>query len=242
MGDIPLTIGKTKSGNAVTVSLSKMPHMLVAGRTGSGKSVFINGVIRDLIQHPDSEVGMVLLDPKRVELARYKKLPHTIDTAYEVDHMRYLLGWTVGEMEMRFAAMESAGVRDHGEMGAPWSRIVVIIDELANLILQDKESEKPLVRLASMGRAAGVHLVVATQRPSADVVTGLIRANIPTRICMPVTTKMESRIILDESGGERLTSPGSMMARLPGYSGLLPLQGEFYSDEMLDQAVARWTT
>jgi len=240
MGDIELTIGR-KGNEVVTAKLSKLPHMLVAGRTGSGKSVFVNGIIKDLIRHPDSEVGLVLLDPKRVELARYKDLPHTLDTAYELGHMVYLLNWAVGEMHKRYTLMEEMGARTFEDTGGVWSRLVIVVDELANIILQDKATERPLVAIASMGRAAGVHLILATQSPRADVITGLIRANIPARIAMPVVTKMDSRIILDEGGAERLREPGQILARLPGHMELVRLQGEHYSDEQLDEAVARWT-
>ena len=216
--------------------------------TGSGKSVFVNGLIREMItKYEDEDVCLLLIDPKRVEFSRYKGVPHVLDKpAYSIDHIRYLLNWAVGEMHLRFTTMEKWNHRDidrHNDWaqdvgdGKTWSRIVIIVDELANLILSDKKLEKPIVTIASMGRAAGIHLVLATQRPSADVVTGLIRANVPTRVCLPVVTKMESRIILDETGAERLHGPGDMLARLPGHRSLMPLRGMYWSDKELDAAV-----
>lgn len=240
MSDITLKIGTNDAGETIEAKLSKMPHMLVAGMTGSGKSVFVNGMVYELIQHPDTEVALVLLDPKRVELARFKDLPHTLGTAYEPSEMKYLLNWAVGEMHKRYIAMERMGARTFDDTDGIWSRVVIVIDELANLILRDKTVEDPIVSIASMGRAAGVHMILATQRPSSDVLTGLIRANIPTRICMMVQTKIDSRIVLDEGGAEKIRTPGQMLARLPGHRDMATLQGEFYSDEKLDEAVVRW--
>jgi S-DNA-T family DNA segregation ATPase FtsK/SpoIIIE len=227
MGSLLVEIGE--GGGAIQrLDLAKAPHLLVAGMTGSGKSAFINALLCDLITNNVSEeLGLLLIDPKRVELSAYRGLPHLLcPPVFEVDEAKSALGWAAREMDIRF------GKISNGDDG-PWSKLVVVIDELANLILADKEIEKPIVRIASMGRAAGVHLVLATQRPSADVLTGLIRANVPTRICLPVVTRMDSRIILDEGGGERLVRPGEMLARLPGSRDLLHLQGRFVNESQI---------
>jgi len=233
-------------GALVKVPLAKAPHFLVAGMTGSGKSAWVNRLIAQLItNHDDSEVALLLVDPKRVEFSRYKGVPHVINKPiYELGMIRNAFGWVVSEMHTRFTQMEKwkhNDIEDHNEWARAaqvqtWSRIVVVVDELANLILQDKKLEEPIVTLASMGRAAGIHLVLATQRPSADVVTGLIRANIPTRVCLPVITKMDSRIVLDSGGAEQLVQPGDILARLPGIRKLVRLKGSYMNDAELDSA------
>jgi DNA segregation ATPase FtsK/SpoIIIE, S-DNA-T family len=207
----------------VELALSRAPHMLVAGMTGSGKSTLVHRLIREAMGYRDIDIGLVLIDPKRVEFSQYIGDPHLVDRpVYDIDRIRIFLEWAVNEMMIRFTQMETSGYSDIVARNSafptspPWSRILVVIDELANLILADKHLEKPIVKLASMGRAAGIHLLLATQRPSADVLTGLIRANVPTRFCLPVVTKMDSRIVLDKPGAELLSEPGEMIARLPG--------------------------
>jgi S-DNA-T family DNA segregation ATPase FtsK/SpoIIIE len=226
--DIDLNLGRKTSSNGQevlfqNVRLTKAPHILVAGMTGGGKSVLVHHLLAQIITHNSpGEAALILIDPKRVEFGQYKRVPHLpLPPAYEEDHIEYALGWAVAEMEARFSEMEQRGWRDVTAMEAPWPRLIVVVDELANLILGGKHLEKPIVKIASMGRAAGVHLILATQRPSADVITGLIRANVPTRACLPVITKVESRIVLDEAGGEGLVNPGDMLLRLPGQRSLV---------------------
>ena len=235
---ISITLGIGPSGPLV-IPLWRAPHILIAGMTGSGKSVLAHSLITQLMTYGPREVQLVLIDPKRVEYSRYKGIKHLIlPPAYELDDADYALRWAAGEMRARFHLMESVGARDISLYPQPWARLVIFIDELANLILARKKLEEVIVTIASMGRAAGVHLALSTQRPSADVVTGLIRANVPTRVCLPVVTAMESRIILDSVGAEELTAPGSMLVRLPGQRGLVRLQGRAVSDWQIDSIVA----
>lgn len=234
--DVLLTPGVAEDGGPFNLWLSKAPHILVAGMTGSGKSALIHKLLCQLISYKDEDVGLVMIDPKRVEFARYAGLPHLLDKpVYELGRIRTFLEWTVNEMMLRFGAMEESGDSDivqWNERGeGTWSRLVVVIDELANLILADRTMERPIVAIASMGRAAGVHLIMATQRPSADVITGLIRANVPTRFCLPVVTKMDSRIVLDETGAEELEKPGDILARIPGKRNLVRMTSPYQSDD-----------
>jgi S-DNA-T family DNA segregation ATPase FtsK/SpoIIIE len=225
-------------GDVGYVALSKAPHILIAGMTGGGKSVVVHDLIIQLMQPSPKDVSLILIDPKRVEFGQYRNVPHLpLPPAYEDKHIEYALKWTLAEMHARFERMEQVGARDVS--GAPWPRIVVVIDELANLVLKGKHLERPLVEIASMGRAAGVHLILATQRPSADVITGLIRANVPTRVCMPVITKTESRIVLDEGGAELLENPGDMLMRLPGQRQLIRSRGFHVTQPIIDDAIAK---
>lgn len=236
-----------ETGDAVTIPLAKAPHLLVAGMTGSGKSMFVNALIsRMVMEHTSRELGLILIDPKRVELAQFNGLPQvSAGGLFEIDDIKRVLSWAIVEMNARFGVMSDSGVRhidrwDELRPAAALSRVVIVIDELANLILADRKIEDPIVRLASMGRAAGFHLILATQRPSADVLTGLIRANVPTRICLPVVTRMDSRIVLDEPGAETLQKPGDILARIPGQRRLAWLQGPMAPpiDEVVRQARA----
>jgi S-DNA-T family DNA segregation ATPase FtsK/SpoIIIE len=143
-------------------------------------------------------------------------------------------------MRSRFAIMEKDGVRSIDQYQQPWARLVIFIDELANLMLSGRKLERHVITLASMGRAAGVHLILSTQRPSADVITGLIRANVPTRVCLPVVTATESRIILDAVGGEQLTAPGSMLIRLPGQRELVRAKARYLTDQQIDGVANAW--
>ena len=219
--------------------LSKAPHVLVAGMTGGGKSVVVHSLITQLIQHPSRDINLVLIDPKRVEFSRYQGIKHLIwpYVAYEPKDADEALKWVESEMRMRFYRMEKAGARDLEQMPDPWARLVVVIDELANLVLDSKHLTKRIVTIASMGRSAGVHLVLATQRPSADVITGLIRANVPTRIALPTITSSDSRIILDANGAEELEDPGDMLIRLPGQRDLIKTRGLYVSDDDIDKVI-----
>jgi S-DNA-T family DNA segregation ATPase FtsK/SpoIIIE len=244
--DIDFNLGYTERPGLLTgptstwhVRISKAPHILVAGMTGGGKSVFVHKLITQvLFNNTPNEVRLLLIDPKRIEFGRYKGVPHLVaDPAYEAQRIENLLVWAVTEMQMRFDFMEQSGMTDITSQGR-WPRLLIFIDELANLIIGNKKMEKPIVEIASMGRAAGVHLILATQRPSADVITGLIRANVPTRVCMPVITKMDSRIVLDVPGGETLEKPGDMLIRLPGRREVVRGFGQNVTDHDIDNAVA----
>ena len=225
--------------NSITLPLSKAPHILVAGMTGGGKSVVIHDIICQMLAHPSRFANLVLIDPKRVEFGMYAGLPNLAWpwVAYDPDDIEQALRWAESEMRMRFHHMERAGVRSFDLMPDPWGRTLVVIDELANLILANKRLEKHIVAIASMGRAAGVHLLLATQRPAADVITGLIRANVPTRIALPVITRTESRIILDVDGAEKLQTPGDMLIRLPGRRDLFATRGRFRSDQEIADCI-----
>lgn len=237
-------------GKPVWIYLPDAPHMLIAGTTGSGKSALLNVILAQLVKFNYVDlVQLVLIDPKRVELAPYASAPHVFRKVfYEPHEILVALESANAEMDDRFKKWAPHG-RDIDDVNEQlmitvsdtadlWPRVFIVVDELANLILADKRFEKLLVRIASMGRAAGMHLILATQRPSADVITGLIRANIPTRICLPVISKMESRIVLDETGAELLQNPGDILARLPGSRTLVRFKGEYITNDEIDEAVA----
>lgn len=228
-------------GEGVDVPLAKTPHILIAGMTGGGKSVVANHLLTQLIGHSSRDVNLVLIDPKRVEYSPYLGINHLIWpwVACDIKDADEALKWAEAEMRMRFYHMEKAGARDIEQMPDPWARLVVFIDELANLVLNSKAITKRIVTLASMGRAAGVHLVLATQRPAADVVSPLIKANVPTRIALPTITGGESRIILDANGAEELENPGDMLIRLPGRRGLVRTRGVYVSDDDIAAAINR---
>ncbi len=225
-------------------ALDRAPHMLVAGMTGSGKSVFINSLLLQLVRNPPTQLRLLLLDPKRVELAPYAGLPHLLDQPlWDPRAMRNGLYWLIHEMNERFELLAAQGARNIDDFNNhepdPAKRlpaIVCVVDELANLILGDKAVEPLVVTLTTMGRAAGIHLLLATQSPRADVLTGLIRANVPTRVAFATVTAMESKIILDEPGAEKLPGKGAMLVRVAGSRILQPLQGEMVSLEQIERA------
>ncbi len=236
-------VGKDISGNCIVGDISKLPHMLIAGTTGSGKSVCMNSIIISLLYKasPD-DVKLIMVDPKMVELGIYNGIPHLlIPVVTDPKKAAGSLQWAVTEMMKRYKAMSDVGVRDlesynsiidNQEVdGTKLPQIVVIIDELADLMLvAAKEVEESICRIAQMGRAAGIHLVIATQRPSADVITGLMKANIPSRIAFAVASAMESRIILDTQGAEKLVGRGDMLYAPIGYGKPQRVQGCFVSD------------
>ncbi len=235
-GTLSIPIGVDVYGKTVIKNLSDMPHLLVAGATGSGKSVMINVIIRALTQqNQPSSLKLVLIDPKRVELSQFKNLPHLLaPVIYENDKAANALKWLIEEMEVRYTKLEANGFRNIDEynenMADKMSKIVVIIDEFADLILQGvtSEIEGAIIRLAQEARAVGIHLILGTQRPSVDVVTGLIKANIPTRIAFMTSSSTDSRVILDEGGAEELIGKGDMLFLDPTVKGLQRLQG-FYA-------------
>lgn len=235
-------VGKDIGGNCIVGNIAKMPHMLIAGTTGSGKSVCMNSIIISLLYKASpSDVKLIMVDPKMVELGIYNGIPHLlIPVVTDPKKAAGSLQWAVTEMLRRYKLMSDAGVRDlesynsivtaEGE-GERLPQIVVIIDELADLMLvAAKEVEDSICRIAQMGRASGMHLIIATQRPSADVITGLMKANIPSRIAFSVASAMESRIILDTQGAEKLVGKGDMLFAPIGCGKPMRVQGCFVTD------------
>ena len=247
---ISFAVGKDISGNCIVGDIAKLPHMLIAGTTGSGKSVCMNTLILSLLYKakPD-EVKLIMVDPKMVELKVYDGIPHLlIPVVTDPKKAAGALQWTVTEMLRRYRMMSEEGVRDLESYNKsilndpdqqPMAQIVVVIDELADLMIAAaKEVEESICRIAQMGRAAGIHLVIATQRPSADVITGLMKANIPSRIAFAVSSAMESRIILDTQGAEKLVGKGDMLFAPLGQGKPKRIQGCFITDEEVQSVVA----
>jgi S-DNA-T family DNA segregation ATPase FtsK/SpoIIIE len=253
-GPLELAIGRDVEGRPVVQDLAKMPHLLIAGSTGSGKSVMINSIIMSILMRatPD-QVRLIMIDPKRVELGGYNGLPHLyVPVVTEPRQANSALQWAVSEMERRLKLFERAHARDigsynklvaSGKLGegedapAHMPYLVVIIDELSDLMMvAGKEVEASIVRIAQLARAAGIHLIVATQRPSADVVTGLIKSNIETRIAFSVASGTDSRVILDTVGAERLLGRGDMLFRSTGKR-VKRVLGAYVSDPEIDAAV-----
>ncbi len=249
----PLTfaVGKDIAGNAVYADLGKMPHMLVAGQTGSGKSVCINGIILSLVyKSSPKDVRMILIDPKVVELSIFQTLPHLFcPVVTEPKKAAGALKWAVNEMDQRYKRMAEVHARDIDRYNAVqkdenerWPRLVIIIDELADLmIVASKDVEESICRIAQLGRACGIHLIVATQRPSVDVITGLIKANIPSRIAFAVSNATDSRVILDSSGADKLLGRGDMLFHPNGASKPTRAQGAYVGDEEVE-AIAEFFT
>ncbi len=244
---LPVPLGVGSGGNPVMADFSKMPHTLVAGATGSGKSVCMNTIITGLLlSRNPREVRMVMIDPKRVELTPYQGIPHLyapviVEPEIAVKTLKAL----VKEMMDRFATLEAAGVRDistyNRKNQAKMPYLLILVDELADLMLTaSNEVEQLLVRLAQLGRATGVHLVVATQRPSVDVVTGLIKANFPSRISFAVGSQVDSRTILDSTGADKLLGKGDMLYKPINLTQPLRVQGAFLGDEEIEAVVDFW--
>lgn len=254
---IPVLLGKTVSGENVACDLTKMPHCIIAGATGSGKSVCINTLIMSILMNarPD-EIKLLLIDPKKVELTSYTKLPHLIAPVITEAHGAYAaLNWLVKEMQQRYDLLKQLGLRNihafnarvpNNELEASLSTpvpekmfaIVAIIDEFADLIMAStSDLETPIARIAQMARAVGIHLVLATQRPSREVITGLIKANFPTRISFKVASRINSQIILDDVGAESLLGNGDMLFLPPGSSQLIRAQGAYISDEEINNVI-----
>ncbi len=243
-------VGKDIGGTCIVGNIAKLPHMLIAGTTGSGKSVCMNSIIISLLYKASPEdVKLIMIDPKMVELGIYNSIPHLlIPVVTDPKKAAGSLQWAVTEMMRRYKAMSDAGVRDleayntimEHEDGRKIPQVVVIIDELADLMLvAAKEVEESICRIAQMGRASGIHLIIATQRPSADVITGLMKANIPSRIAFAVASAMESRIILDTQGAEKLVGKGDMLFAPIGSGKPLRVQGCFVTDTEVE-AVANY--
>ena len=246
---LSIALGKDVAGNVVIGNIAKMPHVLIAGSTGSGKSVCINTIITSIIYNAKpSEVKLVMVDPKVVELSVYNGIPHLlIPVVTDPKKAAGALAWAVQEMDNRYNLFAEKGVRDlkgynhavekDGEMGK-LPQIVIIIDELADLMMvAAKEVEESICRLAQKARAAGMHLVIATQRPSVDVITGLIKANVPSRIAFAVSSQVDSRTILDQVGAEKLLGKGDMLFFPAGEAKPVRVQGAFVSDEEVESIV-----
>jgi len=267
---VTLALGKDIAGKPMVADLAKMPHLLVAGTTGSGKSVGINAMLLSLLYKSDpTEVRLILIDPKMLEMAMYEGIPHLLaPVVTDMRHAGNALNWCVAEMERRYRLMSKLGVRNLSGYNAkiadadkreqkipnPFSltpdapeplgklpQVVVVIDELADLMMVvGKKIEELIARLAQKARAAGIHLILATQRPSVDVITGLIKANIPTRIAFQVSSKIDSRTILDQMGAESLLGQGDMLY-MPSGSGLpLRVHGAFVADDEVQKVVDHW--
>jgi len=261
--NIPIYLGKDVSGKSMVVDLSTLPHLLIAGRTGTGKSVCLNSIITSMLmtRRPD-EVRMLLIDPKMVELSPYKTIPHLMHPVVTDMHKaEAILAWAVEKMEERYSLLARAGVRNitgYNQLGeeelmdrlAPESDeerkeipshlpfIVIVADEMADLMMTSaKEVETHIIRLAQKSRAVGIHLVLATQKPTVDVITGLIKSNLPARIAFQVASRTDSRVVLDEMGADKLLGNGDMLFLWPGTSTLLRGQGTYVGDEEINGVV-----
>ncbi|MEX2237478.1 MAG: DNA translocase FtsK [Dehalococcoidia bacterium] len=247
---LTLALGQGVSGEPIVADLTKMPHLLIAGSTGSGKSVCINSIITCILMHSSpSDVRFVMIDPKRVELAPFALIPHLAfsNIVIEMDRVVGTLQAVTHEMETRYKKFASIAVRNidsynrSPRVAAPLPYWVVIIDELADLMMAAPfEVERQICRLAQLARATGIHLVVATQRPSVDVVTGLIKANFPTRIAFAMSSQVDSRTILDMGGAERLLGKGDMLYMPTDAAKPKRIQGVFVSDQEIEKLVAFW--
>jgi S-DNA-T family DNA segregation ATPase FtsK/SpoIIIE len=257
---LTLAMGKDINGRIVTADLATMPHVLIAGSTGSGKSVAINAMIMSVLyKATPQQVRLILVDPKRVELGMYEGIPHLFTPIItEPKLAANALRNAVREMERRLKLLASRSVRNidqynklfdnqtpslfaEGEEEQPLPHIIIIIDELADLMMLDKANvEEAITRLAQMARAVGIHLVLATQRPSVDVITGLIKANVPTRVSFRLATKVDSRTILDSNGAEALLGRGDMLFLPPGTSRLQRLHAPFVTEKEIADVVAFW--
>lgn len=248
--DIPLTLGKDVEGNILISGMEDMPHLLIAGATGSGKSVCINSIITSVIyKSSPKDVKLMLIDPKVVELSVYNGIPHLlIDVVTNPKKAAFALNWAVDEMEKRYEAFAENHVRDlkgynkkmmaEGKEDEKLPKILIIVDELADLMMvASKEIEEYIARLAQKARAAGMHLILATQRPSVDVITGTIKANVPSRIAFAVASSVDSRTILDMGGAEKLLGKGDMLFYPSKYPKPKRIQGAFISDEEVERLV-----
>jgi len=265
---IPLFLGKDVVGRPLIVDLTTLPHLLIAGRTGTGKSVALNSIIASILmtRRPD-EVRLLLIDPKLVELSPYRNLPHLMHPVVtDMSKAEAILGWAVEKMEERYHLLARAGVRHingYNQLGEDelFDRIqpeddaekeqvpthlpyiVIVADELADLMMTSaKEVEGYIIRLAQKSRAVGIHLVLATQKPTVDVITGLIKSNLPARIAFQVASRTDSRVVLDEMGAEKLLGSGDMLFLWPGISGLIRGQGTYLSDEEIARLIAAVAT
>jgi S-DNA-T family DNA segregation ATPase FtsK/SpoIIIE len=261
---LPLFLGKDVSGKPLVVDLCKMPHLLIAGRTGTGKSVCLNTLILSLLlSRTPEQVKLLLIDPKMVELSPYMRIPHLMHPVItDMKKAEAVLGWAVDKMEERYDLLARVGVRHvdaYNKLGkekvlqrlgldadsdeaalVPDSMpyIVIVADEMADMIMTSgKEVEGYIIRLAQKSRAVGIHLVLATQKPTVDVITGLIKSNLPARISFQVSSRVDSRVVLDELGAEKLLGNGDMLYLAPGTSKLVRAQGTFVSDDEVNRII-----
>ncbi len=249
---LAIALGRDVSGSPVVADLARMPHLLIAGTTGSGKSVCIAALTACLVMNnTPADLRLVMIDPKMVELVRFNGLPHLygkVET--NLERILAVLRWTVAEMDRRYKVLEASRSRNLDTYNRkarrhrgiePMPRIVVMIDELADLMMSaPDQTEHNLVRLAQMARATGIHLVVATQRPGVDVVTGLIKANFPSRIAFTVASSVDSRVILDINGAETLLGRGDMLYLPSEATGPVRLQGVMVSDQEIERLITFW--
>ncbi len=259
---IPIYLGKDVSGNPTVVDLAGLPHLLIAGRTGTGKSVCLNSIITSMLmcRRPD-EVRMLLVDPKMVELSPYKNIPHLMHPVVtDMRKAEAILAWAVEKMEQRYQLLARAGVRhltvynqlgeeelmeriqpteeERPQIPTRMPFIVLVADEMADLMMTAaKEVEAHIIRLAQKSRAVGIHLVLATQKPTVDVITGLIKSNLPARICFEVSSRTDSRVVLDEMGAEKLLGNGDLLFLRPGTSTLIRGQGTYLSDDEIARVI-----
>jgi len=250
-GILKVPLGRNVAGKPVVIDLAAMPHLLIAGATGSGKSVCINAIVASLLcTHTPETLRMLMIDPKMVELVNYNGIPHLLaPVVTDLERVVGVLSWATREMERRYKTLAKLGVRnitsynqkapDAGEERMPY--ILIIIDELADLMMMAPDDvERSVARIAQMARAVGIHLILATQRPSVDVVTGLIKANFPARVAFAVSSQIDSRVILDAPGADRLLGKGDMLYMAPDSAKLRRLQGVYVSDAELDRLIKFW--
>lgn len=248
---LKIALGKDVAGKTVAADLTAMPHLLVAGTTGAGKSVCINDILVCLLMNmnPD-ELRLILVDPKRVELTGYNGIPHLLSPVIvDAEHVVGALQWMIREMENRYRKFSETHTRNISDFNAKCERtkerklpyLLVVIDELADLmLLAPDETEKAITRLAQLARATGIHLIIATQRPSTDIITGLIKANFPARIAFAVASSVDSRVILDQPGAERLLGKGDMLFQAPDAPAPVRIQTAYVSDSEINRLAAYW--
>ena len=245
---LTIILGKNTTGGNVLFDIAKAPHLLIAGATGAGKSVFINTLIMSLIFKASyEELNFLMIDPKRLELTPFENLPHLIsDVVYDAKKASIALKWAVSEMEARYKKMQSESVKNIEQYNEKYKKrglkpmpyLVIIIDELSDLMLSSpKDVETSIIRLSQMARACGIHLIIATQRPSVNVVTGVIKANMPSRISFLVSSKVDSRTILDSNGAEELLGNGDMLFMPSGQGRLVRIHGSYVSEEEIKKAL-----
>jgi S-DNA-T family DNA segregation ATPase FtsK/SpoIIIE len=262
---LDVAMGRDIAGRPVTADLSTFPHVLIAGQTGAGKSSCINSVVTSLLMRTTpQQVRMILVDPKRVELGQYNSVPHLLtEVVTDPKKAANALDWAVREMEVRYDVLAEVGVRDITGYNAMYDRgdlptaddpdpdtgrhydrlpfVVVVVDELADLMMvAARDVERSICRLAQMARAVGIHLVIATQRPSVDVITGVIKANIPSRLAFSVSTLADSRVILDHPGAEKLIGKGDMLMLTASSSRTDRIQGAWVDEDCVRKVVAHW--
>jgi S-DNA-T family DNA segregation ATPase FtsK/SpoIIIE len=245
-----IALGLAVDGTPVAADLTAMPHLLIAGTTGSGKSVCVNSIISCLLlQNTPEDVQFIMVDPKRVELTGYNGIPHLVaPVVVDLERIVGVLQWVQREMEERyrkFAAIAARNILDYNHKIGPdetkMPYYIVVVDELADLMmLAPDETERLLTRLAQMSRATGIHLIISTQRPSVDIITGLIKANFPARIAFAVASSVDSRVILDQPGAEKLLGRGDMLYQSPDAAAPLRMQGVFVSDEEIIRITRYW--